>query len=176
MTHLGEVDQVLHIENAGLLEVLLTDDDESSSARTSPDKAAASWLKTNKQTNKQQIELVYRVIAGFYFHQQTIYMNICKTIHKIKIVTLWFIKKNDLVIALTGFLHLLSTLMSWLFFDIPWLLHREFHDHMKSSFAKADQSHPKIQLFMPPCSLYYLVFNVKIFFWQKPTVISMFTC
>ena len=41
----GRVDQVLHIENAGLLDVFLTDDEESlaSSARTSPDNAAASW-------------------------------------------------------------------------------------------------------------------------------------
>ena len=47
----GRVDQVLHIENAGLLEVLLADDEESlaSSARTSPDKAAASWLKTKNK-------------------------------------------------------------------------------------------------------------------------------
>ena len=35
---------------------------------------------------------------------------------------------------------------------------------MKSSFAKIDKSHPKTELFTPPCSLYYLVLNVKIFF------------
>ena len=45
ITRHGSIDQVLHIENAGLLDILLTDDEESlaSSARTSPDKAAASW-------------------------------------------------------------------------------------------------------------------------------------
>ena len=35
---------------------------------------------------------------------------------------------------------------------------------LKSSFAKTDKRHPKTELFTPPCSLYYLVFNVKIFF------------
>ena len=38
---------------------------------------------------------------------------------------------------------------------------------MKSSFAKTDKRHPKIELFMPCCGLYYLLFNVRIFFWQK---------
>ena len=47
--------------------------------------------------------------------------------------------------------------------------------HMKSLFAKTDKCHPKIELFTPPCILYYLVFNVKVFFWQKPTITSMFT-
>ena len=39
--------------------------------------------------------------------------------------------------------------------------------NMKSSFAKTDKHHPKIELFMPFCSLYYLVLNVKIFFDKK---------
>ena len=35
---------------------------------------------------------------------------------------------------------------------------------MKSSFAKTEKRDPKIELFMPPYGLHYLVFNVKIFF------------
>ena len=38
---------------------------------------------------------------------------------------------------------------------------------MKSSFPKTDKRHSKIELFMPRCGLYYLVFNVRIFFWQN---------
>ena len=41
--------------------------------------------------------------------------------------------------------------------------------------CKTDKHHPKIELFTPPWDLYYLVFNVKILFWQKPTITSMFT-
>ena len=50
-----------------------------------------------------------------------------------------------------------------------------FNNYLKSSFAKTDKRQPKTELFTPHCGLYYLVFNVKIFFWQKPTITSMFT-
>ena len=38
---------------------------------------------------------------------------------------------------------------------------------MKSSFAKTDKRHPKIELFTPPCGLYYLVLMSKYFFGKK---------
>ena len=36
--------------------------------------------------------------------------------------------------------------------------------YVKSSFAKTNKRHPKTELFTPHCSLYYIVFIVKIFF------------
>ena len=45
-----------------------------------------------------------------------------------------------------------------------WITILYHENQMKSSFAKTDKRHPKIELFMPPCGLYFLVFNVKIFF------------
>ena len=53
--------------------------------------------------------------------------------------------------------------------DIMCLANRSWSGmkYMKSSFAKTDKRHPKIELFMSPCGLYYLVFNVKNIFLAK---------
>ena len=50
---------------------------------------------------------------------------------------------------------------------------------MKSSFAKTDKRHPKIEFFKPPCDLHYLVFNIKICFgknWQSTVCLPAKTC